>query len=145
MKILLISDTHGDNDIVDVLVKKHPNMDIYLHAGDCCSDPYSLFPFHVVRGNCDYFYDMDEIYTLKTPYGKLLMKHVPNMSLAALKKENVKIYIHGHTHQRKFSCIDDIYYICPGSTSRERDQFNNGYAILTITEKEVKVEFIDLE
>ena len=145
MKILVIGDTHGNNDIIVDLYEKYPHMDAYLHAGDSCSDPYSLYPFQTVRGNCDYFYDINDVFTMRTPYGKLLMKHVPNMTFQQLKKEGVKIYITGHLHARKFYKQEDIYYISPGSTCRERDNYSNGYAILDITSEDVKVEFVDLD
>ena len=145
MKILVISDTHGQNEIVDILYKKHPNMDAYLHAGDCCSDPSVLSPFVVVRGNCDYYFDSNERIILDTPYGKLLMQHVPNISYSTLKKENIKIFVHGHTHERRFQNIEGIYYVCPGSTSRERDQYSNGYCILNIEKNSVSATFFDID
>ena len=60
MKILLVSDTHGNNVALDALVKKYPNMDLYLHCGDSESDEYSIYPFRSVKGNCDYFGDFNE-------------------------------------------------------------------------------------
>ena len=144
MKILLISDSHGKNDIIDKLYKMYPNMDLYLHAGDSCTDSFSLFPFQSVRGNCDYDYNMMDRFFTSTPYGNLLMKHVPNMDIEELKKLNVKIYIFGHLHERHFYQEEGIYFISPGSTSREKDQYPNGYMILDITSEKVQAEFFDL-
>ena len=144
MKILLISDTHGKNDIIDKLYKLYPDMDLYLHAGDSCTEEYALFPFTTVKGNCEFDYNMNERFFTITPYGNLLMKHVPNLSEADLKKQNIKIYIFGHIHERHFYKKDDIYYICPGSTSREKDKYPEGYMILEITSDGVKGTFFDL-
>lgn len=55
MRILLVSDTHGNNDAVALLAKKYPDMDIYLHLGDSESDEYSLMPFRSVMGNRDFY------------------------------------------------------------------------------------------
>ena len=119
-------------------------MDLYLHAGDSCTDSFSLFPFQSVRGNCDYDYNMMDRFFTSTPYGNLLMKHVPNMDIEELKKLNVKIYIFGHLHERHFYQEDGIYFISPGSTSREKDKYPNGYMILDITSEKVQAEFFDL-
>mgnify|MGYP003297992236 CR=1 FL=1 len=58
MKILLVSDTHGNNEALDKILKIHPDMDLYLHLGDSESTPELLRPFVTVKGNCD-FYDFD--------------------------------------------------------------------------------------
>ena len=145
MKILLISDTHGKNDVIDYLYRLYPNMDLYLHAGDSCAESFSLYPFQSVKGNCDFDYNLSERFLTSTPYGNLLMKHVPNMSYEELKKQNIKIYIFGHLHERHFYNKDGIYYISPGSTSREKDQYNNGYMILEVTSEKVEGTFYDLD
>ena len=56
MKILLVSDSHGDYESLDRLAKMYPNMDLYLHAGDSEQDEWSIKPFVSVRGNCDHYY-----------------------------------------------------------------------------------------
>ena len=144
MKILLISDTHGKNKIVDELYRIYPNMDYYLHAGDSCTEGYALYPFESVRGNCDYDYNLNEQLLISTPMGNLLMKHVPNMLESDLKKLNIKFFVFGHLHERHFELKNDIYYISPGSTSYEKDKYKEGYVILEITDNDVKCEFFDL-
>ena len=131
MKILLVSDTHGDNESLQSLYKQYPNMDLYLHAGDSCSDEYSLYPFISVEGNCDY-YDFDKKYRRLTPFGYLLMKHRPCFSDTE-KKQN-KILIYGHTHQYKISVDGATTFVCPGSLSLPRDGTSGTYAILTLEE-----------
>ena len=144
MKVLIISDTHSHNDVIDTLYKMYPNMDLYLHAGDSCSEEYALYPFQTVKGNCDYDYRMMERFKCSTPYGNLLMKHVPNMDVDDLKKENIKIFVFGHLHERHFYKEDDIYFVAPGSTCRENDKYNNGYMILDISSSRVEATFFDL-
>ena len=144
MKILIISDTHGHNDIVDELYRIHSNMDLYLHAGDSCTEEYALYPFQTVKGNCDFDYNMNERFVVKTPYGSLLIKHVPNLTLDELKRQNIKIYVFGHLHERHFYQEDGVYFVSPGSTCREKDRFKEGYMILDISDTGVQAEFFDL-
>ena len=54
MKILLISDSHGNNAAIEKLLKMYPTMDLYLHAGDIETDEQAIRPFDCVKGNCDY-------------------------------------------------------------------------------------------
>ena len=131
MKILLVSDTHGDNESLESLVKQYPKMDLYLHAGDSQSDEYSLYPFVSVEGNCDY-YDFDEKYRRLTPTGYLLMKHRTFFTDKEIKDN--KILIHGHTHQFRISVDGATIFVCPGSLTLPRDGSNGSYAILTLEE-----------
>lgn len=141
MKILLVSDTHGNNEILLELVKCYPNMDLYLHAGDSQSDPYSIYPFISIRGNCDSFY-FDEKYRVFTPMGYLLMRHYPHFSNDEIA--NNKFLVNGHTH-----CVD-VYqeeghvFICPGSPNRPRDNTDGTFIILDIEEKEAEIRILDI-
>ena len=76
MKILLVSDSHGHEQILKDLYRQYPKMDLYLHAGDSALDISSIYPYISVRGNCDY-YPFDDRYLVYTPVGYLLMKHKP--------------------------------------------------------------------
>ncbi len=144
MRILLVSDSHGNCEALDKLLKKYPNMDLYLHAGDLEADEQSIRPFDCVKGNCDHYSRLPERRIIHTPYGALLMTHLPYLPLSIAKEYNVKIFIYGHTHRRKFELVDGIYYINPGAISFPRDGFDLSYAIVEITPEKVDVEFKSL-
>ena len=55
MKILLVSDSHGDDESLRKIANKHNNCDYYIHLGDSQSSPDLIRPFVSVRGNCDYY------------------------------------------------------------------------------------------
>ncbi len=141
MKILLVSDTHGNNLVLDLLVKRHPNMDLYIHCGDSESDEYSIMPFRSVRGNCDYFGDFLEYLVIPTPYGNMVVAHKPTISSEILRDNQAKIFAYGHTHKRDFRLENGIYSINPGAISFARDKYDYSYAILDITEKGVKIKY----
>lgn len=142
MKFLLVSDSHGNDQILRDLVEQYPNMDYYLHAGDSQSSSMAIYPFDSVEGNCD-FYNFDRCRRINTPRGYLFMKHFPNMSNK--EKEGVSIFVYGHTHRYKVFVEDGIINICPGSLSRPRDDSNGSYAILEVNEDKIKVVIIDIE
>ena len=92
MKILLVSDSHGNNEALDLLTKNYPNMDIYLHLGDSESDEFSIYPFRSVKGNCDYFGDFQNYLVIPTPYGNLFAQHKPTPNSELLRANQAKIF-----------------------------------------------------
>ena len=144
MQILLVSDSHGNCEALDKLLKKYPKMDLYLHAGDLEADEQSIRPFDCIKGNCDRWSYLPEKRIIRTPYGNLLMTHLPYMNSEIVKEYDIKIFVHGHTHRRKFVLENGIYIINPGAISFPRDGFDLSYAIVNISPNEVKVEFKSL-
>lgn len=144
MKILIVSDSHGNQDTLDQILLQNPRMDLYLHAGDSLQNPYTLKPFISVKGNCDYDINLLENIKLKTPYGFLYMQHKPYFSSNVLNDDNIKIFISGHTHIRQFKKIDNKYFINPGSIAFSRDPLGPSYCILTIDKDNVDCQFYDL-
>ena len=143
MKILLVSDTHGNNAILQDLYNQYPNMDRYLHAGDADAySDYEIYPFSVVKGNNDYYGNYPESISFDTPYGKLLMKHRPY--LHQNESDKIKIFIHGHTHIPEVNFEDGFYSICPGSISYSR-RWKETYMILDIKEKSIILTLLELE
>lgn len=141
MKILLVSDAHGNIDAMMDLIKIYPNMDLYLDAGDNMSSVYQLSPYRSVKGNCDY-YPYDEKAFISTPIGGILMRHLPYIDKKEL--EGVKIIIHGHTHRMKIDNRGDYIILCPGSISLPRDGSNGTYAIINIENNNINIDIIDI-
>ena len=144
MKILLVSDSHGDYSALDQLAAKYPNMDLYLHAGDSEQDEFSIKPFISVRGNCDHYYDFPNCLVIPSPFGNIYVQHTPYVSKSVINEHNAKIVIHGHTHVRRNETKNGILFINPGAISYARDKFNGSYAIIEIDSKNVEVKFYTL-
>ena len=144
MKILLVSDSHGDYQSLDQLAKSFPTMDLFLHAGDSEQDEWSIKPFISVRGNCDHYYDFPNYLVIPSPYGNIYVQHTPFVSKSVLAEHNAKIVIHGHTHTRRNEMKNGILYINPGAISYARDKYDGSYAILEIEKDHVEVKFYTL-
>ena len=144
MKILLVSDSHGDYEALEQLYKKYPNMDLYLHAGDSEQDEWSLKPFISVRGNCDHYYDFQNFLVIPSPYGNIYVQHTPYVSKSVINEHNAKIVIHGHTHTRRNEKVNGILLINPGAIIYARDKYDVSYAILNIDKNNVEVKFYNL-
>ena len=141
MKILLVADSHGNDRILQDLYHQYEDMDYYLHAGDSQSSTMAIYPFDSVKGNCD-FYDFDRCRKIYTPMGYLFMKHFP--TLHNNESEDVKFFVHGHTHQVKVT-KGNIVTICPGSLTRPRDGTNGTYMIMDIHKEKTTITIYDVE
>lgn len=142
MKILLVSDSHGNDQVLKDLFRQYPKMDLYLHAGDSSLDASDIWPFLSVRGNCDYF-PFDEKYRVYTPIGYLLMKHKPSFTPTEVKDN--KILIHGHTHIAYLREESGHIIICPGSTNLPRDNSDGSYTILDLKEEKSTIIIYDIK
>ena len=145
MRILLVSDSHGNYQALDRLAKMYPNMDVYLHAGDSEQDEFSIMPFVSVRGNCDHYYDFPNYLVIPSPKGNIYVQHTPFASKDVLNKHNAKIVIHGHTHYRRNEIKNGILFINPGAISYARDKYDGSYAIIEINENKIEVKFYTIE
>ena len=141
MKILVVADSHGNDEILQDLYSQYPTMDYYLHAGDSQSSSMVIYPFDSVLGNCDY-YDFDRCRRIPTPKGYLFMKHFPGIS--DKEKEGVSIFIHGHTHRNSLSVDKDgLITLCPGSITLPRDGTIGTYAIISIDSEHIEIQIIE--
>ena len=141
MKILLVSDSHTQSQILQDLYHQYPNMDLYLHAGDSGLDIATIYPYVSVLGNCDY-YPFDDRYRVYTPKGYLLMKHKPYFSPTEINDN--KFLVHGHTHKAYVKEENGHIFICPGSTTFPRDATDGTYVILDLSEKESSIIIYDI-
>lgn len=148
MKILVISDTHGETYRAEKVIKGLKNIDMIIHLGDYVRDArklsalYPRIPMEYVYGNCDFstkdvpsekvldccgkkiFITHGHHYSVKRGYDKLYDK---------AEEVDADILLFGHTH------IDDIdeenghVLLNPGSISNPRNHSNGSYAIIEIS------------
>ena len=145
MKILVVSDTHGDLTFLNEILRKNPSMDLYIHCGDICLAPYEVpSPLAVVKGNCDYF-EYPRKLDLPSGFGNIHVEH-GDYYLARtdeyIKNQKCFIYLYGHTHSKKAYRVGETYVFNPGSLTRPRDG-SPSYLIIGINDEsgEIKYEF----
>lgn len=151
MKALIISDSHKDFKSIQTAVDNNSDISLIIHAGDVQQDVedilcvYPNIPCAYVLGNNDFNiwgvpYDRFFEFCGK----KIFLTHGHNygvkLSNAAVIKEaknrGADVCIFGHTHSR-FLQNDGLLVVNPGPSYR-------GYAVLSIENGEIKVEFKDL-
>lgn len=142
MKIVVISDTHGDLSALRRVAMVENDADVYLHAGDVEASPLDISPFAAVKGNCDYAYPEYKLrFETKTPFGILHMEHYPiegTMLLKSMYEDGVRIFIHGHTHEREEIMLSGVRIFCPGSLVMPHDCSAGTYLVLLISKDKVE-------
>ena len=141
VQVLVMSDSHGDEDLVRQVLAKHPQAAAVIHLGDGASEAMSLAsrdsrPWHIVRGNCD-IGNAVPVSTVVTIGGaKLYLTHgytervksgLLTLTYTAREQEAVAA-LYGHTHIPDVTFHDGVMLLNPGSVST-----SSTYALLEIT------------
>lgn len=145
MRILVISDSHGDSYSIRRAISEQPSARVLFYLGDgerdidFCGNIRPDLYIHKVKGNCDYGSDLpsyviDEIdgvrvyathgYVERVKYGTALLEEYA-------RDNNAPIALYGHTHNPATAYSDGIWLINPGSIRQGE------YAVVDITEKGV--------
>ena len=134
MKILVISDTHKNTQMLRKALDNHPEIEHIFHLGDLDSDvdavraDYPNKVFHCVCGNNDFGSSYAPTglcrlngRTIYYTHGHLQRVH-SNLSslLVEARQYNADIVLFGHTHIAFAKELDGIHFFNPGSASRPR-------------------------
>lgn len=155
MKVVVVSDNHFDLEVLETIIKREQDADLFIHCGDSqfnASDPI-MQHFITVRGNNDEIhYKNEQIVSIgKT---KVLVTHghlygidfSTNEICESAQIQGAVAVFHGHTHIPRDITVDDIRIINPGSTSWPRGGFTEGtYAVIDAADNDVAewdVQFI---
>ena len=148
MRILIISDTHGDTKKLKEVCLKHKNIDLILHAGDSQLPPYLTDNILTVKGNCDY-YDYPNFRDLNIEGYKIHIEHGHRIHISEsmfLDNNDYDIVIFGHSHTLKtFKNVNGKHFFNPGSLTRPRDADKGSYIILNLSKTEFSFEIHRIE
>ena len=156
MRVLIVSDTHRNNDNYFEVIEKMKDIDLVIHCGDAEGSEYAISEAAgceslIVMGNNDFFSDLPrEIETQIGDY-RVLITHghtyCVSMGSERIKEEAIlrgfDIVIYGHTHKPLVDIDEDVIALNPGSLSYPRqdgrkpsymimDIYRNGEAHFTV-------------
>lgn len=155
MKILVVSDSHGDMTSLRYAIGREMPIDMLIHCGDVEGNldktlgPGRDYDLKVVRGNCDFGNEYSPMLVFKAGYYRILVVHGDHynafdpkrQALLKLAKDNyADVVCYGHTHiwENYYDEKNGILFLNPGSVSRPRMQPDGSrkktYAVLTITD-----------
>lgn len=148
MKIGIISDTHGNLASIRQAVAAAGSVEMWLHAGDYCTDGNSLseftgLPVIAAAGNCDGRNapaKMDEF--IEVAGKKIWLTHGHRYGvkygITELiywgKQFEADVIIYGHTHIPDISWQDNILIVNPGSAGEPRNRLIGTCGLLELSE-----------
>ena len=150
MKIVVVSDSHSNLTVLNDIVMKNYDADVFYHLGDSELPEYLLNSYTCVRGNCDYNdFPRDRDCILEG--FKIHLEHGNSLNFAInpeqyIKEKKCDIFLFGHTHKIYVNKIGSTYVFNPGSITRPRDSEIGTYLVLYLAKGQpVKHEFKSLE
>lgn len=152
MKYLVVSDSHGDRDILVDLAKRYTDkVDHLFHCGDSelTADDPIWQNFSVVKGNCD-FEPFPESLLVETDADRVYLTHghlvgikssLQTLIYKALEQE-ATIALFGHSHELGVMMEQGILLLNPGSILLPRGAYlEPTYAIIDSQPDQYTVEY----
>ncbi len=140
MKILVLSDTHGDKVRMEQVISSNHHVDLIIHCGDSELEAtyFENREIQIVRGNCDFekHYPMERIMELKNEKFLIVHGHMHNVKSTLMplyyraKEVEATVVCFGHSHILGAEIQDDILFINPGSLTNPRGRREKSYALL---------------
>lgn len=154
MRLVVVSDTHGDKQILRMIHQQQPDATGYFYCGDSelpASDPI-FETYQPVTGNMDFDPDFPLTRTAEYPGLKVFMTHGHrfnvNWTLDPLVKAGAEAHadlvLFGHTHQLGVEKHDGMVVLNPGSISQPRGEFaplHGTYATVDWDNQQISVQF----
>lgn len=156
MKVLIVSDSHGQRKELEAIKKRHEHeVEAMIHCGDSelPADCDEMKGFYAVRGNCDYDHEYvnERIeciagYTFYITHGHLHNVKMSLMNLHYKARENgAKIVCFGHSHVAGAEMIDGVLMINPGSIVLPRMRKEKTYVMLSMVHSEIEIVFYEAD
>jgi putative phosphoesterase len=129
VRIVAVSDTHQDIAGAREAIRREAPVAMVLHAGDLPSDATALrnafpeIPVHGVNGNNSPLPDAEDILTVETPFGRILLTHGHLWPVAGrlermagiAKARGARWVVYGHTHVQEDRTVDGVRMLNPGT------------------------------
>ena len=160
MKIVVISDSHGNYRNFSQILKQHKDADYIIHAGDGESDIQDLEMYEkalfkkliFVGGNCDIHgihertkvVELGEIRIFVAHGDRFEVKTDKTVIANAAKAENCQAAIFGHSHITYCDTVEGVFLLNPGSCDIQGDKTPPSYAIMTVENRKINAEIYEV-
>lgn len=145
MKILVVSDTHGDFAVLKDIIEVNTDADMLIHLGDGerdidkVRDTFPLLPVVYVAGNCDYG-NHEQSHIVMACGIKLFCCHGHRYGVRegvgllaeTARKYGCSVALYGHTHISRIDQASGVVVMNPGSPSSPRGGKKPSYGIIKI-------------
>ncbi|MCM1024181.1 MAG: metallophosphoesterase [Prevotella sp.] len=164
MRIIVMSDSHGNAAALERIVSDNPNADMFIHLGDGEREVAEIRIKHPninlisVRGNCDWGMespdyavaecgiaaDGEPVKIFCTHGHRYYVKDGTETLRSIARDKGCRAALFGHTHERYIACEDGIDVMNPGSCSCPRDGMKPSYGYIDVTENGVFMNIIEV-
>lgn len=154
MRLLVVSDTHGDDLILQELLVMYPNLAGYFYCGDSeLSETNPLFKtYRAVVGNMDWDQNFPLTLTTTIEGTRIFMTHGHRFGVnfglddlvTAGQQAGAKLVFYGHTHVALAQQHQGMVVVNPGSISQPRGALRTTggtYALIDVTPDAVTVQY----
>ena len=152
MRIIVISDIHGQTALLRQILLKEQKAEVVFFLGDGENDINKVkfdFPekcFFMVRGNCDWGSNLDTISTVTLEDVKFLYSHGHIHSVKfgdsdikdAARSAFADVLLYGHTHRVVNTYEDGLYIMNPGSLAN----YEPSYGVIEILKEGILTNII---
>lgn len=147
MKILVVSDTHRNYNVLETIIGKNPDADMLIHLGDGENEfedvqrVFPQLPMVYVRGNCD-FGSHEVTHVVNTGCGvniycchghTLGVNGGIGMLVANAVMNDCGIALYGHTHIHFTDISGGVHVMNPGSPSCPRGGNKPTYGVIELS------------
>lgn len=149
-EIVLVSDNHGIENVIDDLRAQYPITDYFIHCGDSEMPKYRLEGYAAVMGNNDYYgeYPMNLVLEIGSHriyvchgHRDMMFGHFEMLANKA-KDKGCDIVCFGHTHIPFDKVVDGVHLLNPGSIWHNRDGSEPSYMVVHIHGEKVSADLI---
>lgn len=146
IKLLILSDSHGDISTLESILKKEKNIDAVIHLGDGGTNMWDIreltqsVPVYQCQGNCDSsLYNFSPELNFTSGSKKIMACHGHRYNVKsglntiyfAAKEKGADICLYGHTHIPNNEYYAGIHLFNPGAVKDGR------YGIIEIDEEKL--------
>ena len=134
MRIIVLSDTHGNPKVLETILARHADADACIHLGDGEGDvklflschPEWESKFFAVHGH------------------RHAIRYTPDILVEEAIAEDCNIVLHGHTHVRRNEYRNGVYLMNPGSAAQPRDGMPPSYAYIDYEKGGIFISHVSL-
>jgi len=154
-KIVIMSDNHGEDQMMAYIKSLEPDGDIYVHCGDSeAYDAELLDGWVAVKGNNDWdLPHLPRFAKLKVDQVSILITHGQfygfynreKRMIKDLKSHRATVMISGHSHMPVVIEQGRYLFVNPGSTTFPRGGTKKSYAVMYINGSDIQTEIKELK
>ena len=160
MKIVVVSDSHGNYYNFSRILDANKDADYIIHSGDGEEDiedlqmykPALMKKLIYVAGNCDIHSLAERTKVAEINGVRIFIAHGDMHQIKTDKtviareaiKQNCQAAIFGHSHIRFCETVEGVFLLNPGSCDHQGDETPPSYAIMTIDNGNISAEIIEI-